>query len=507
MRRPWTRVVAAVALLGGSVLCAAPAEGTNCRAREVQTEMRKGNTLAIVTRTDHRAPPDATFRVEAAYGVDVPATLTGRVDAGMDSQPTAFPGDVVALIFERRGDGWFLSTCSDVDLGEALDLVNGEPDPAAGGPIVAVATGDFGGSRLAGLDARGRVVAWDRRTGHAERVAACPGGRTVVAYGSRPDATVADPMELGVHDAATLRRKRVVLVPPTENGHSGADLRCADERGDVVQVLLTYSGAGAARLVTVDGTRIDTVAISRVLREVVAVADGFLALAYTDQVDLQGTLVRIGSDGDITDLPTAESLSDVYEVLAVAPDGVTVAAFGSRSGVVTFDARTGVVLGRWAHGDLAGAAWTADGHLLVRIGYDTGWGKPREGTMVTLDRRLRELARRPSTPGRYVAAIGDTAVTFGGTRLSATPEGGEARVLPELRLAATAEVVPLSTVSLEPAEQPPTSPAPASGVVRAVRWTPPPTTNGPARAVLVCLAAAALAAAVAGARRPRRSRA
>lgn len=47
---------------------------------------------------------------------------------------------------------------------------------------MAVATGDFGGSRLAALDRRGEVVAWDRRPGEAEALVVCPGGQTVVAY-------------------------------------------------------------------------------------------------------------------------------------------------------------------------------------------------------------------------------------------------------------------------------------------------------------------------------------
>ncbi len=477
--------VVVLGLLGTAVLAATPAAAYHS-PWDMREQARRGNTIAIVTRTDHGKPPHATFRVDAAYGADVPATLAGEVDSGMGCQPAVFPDEVAAVLFERRAQGWVQAECAEADFVEALTLVYGEPVARPGGPVVAVAMGEYGSSTLAGLDAGGTVVAWDRRGGFARRVTVCPGGRTVVVTGSRRGATVADREELWVHDAATLRLKRAVLLPMT----SVAGLRCTDEDGDVVQLLGTEDGR---HLLTVDGRRVDSVEVpTGVLGEVAEIASGFLALAdHTELDDGPATLVRIDADGAATNLPTPPGLHD-GDQLDVAPDGVTVAVVGSGS-IATVDARTGSELGRWKlPASTAGTAWTAAGRLLVRVGYETGWGEPRQGTLVTLDRRLREVNRRPATSGRNVAAIGETAVTFGRTRVTATPKGGESRVLAELRLVETWDLVALSDADFEPAPETAQATVSEPGVVRAVRWTPRPTTDGPARAVLACLAAAAL---------------
>lgn len=103
------RVLALGALLGlcATVPVAEPAQACSCSSRDLDVELARGSAVAIVTRVDSRAGTAARFRVERSYGADLPATLSGQVDAGMDCHPQVFPQDVTALVYRRDG-GWVL---------------------------------------------------------------------------------------------------------------------------------------------------------------------------------------------------------------------------------------------------------------------------------------------------------------------------------------------------------------------------------------------------------------
>lgn len=105
------------------------------------------------------------------------------MNTGASCQPYVAPGALAALYFQRKDAVWQLGSCSSAPLGEALQLAQGDPMVAEGGPPVAYVAGGYGRGRVTAVDREGRAVAWDRTAGSGGAVAVCPGGRTVVVAG------------------------------------------------------------------------------------------------------------------------------------------------------------------------------------------------------------------------------------------------------------------------------------------------------------------------------------
>ncbi len=508
-------LVTALGVLGAVLVSAEPAHACSCNTRQVDEELRAGNAFAIVTRTDPDGI-DATFRVEDALGSDLPATLTGTVDGGISCYAQVAPGQVAALMFERQGPqldepfasrGWFLPVCPEAPLGDVLTRKFGQPRATSTEPVVAVAAGDFGGSSLVALDRRGEAVAWDRRPGAGQTVVVCPGARTVVAY-SYPAGP--KPNEVTVHDAATLALRRTV---PLKGGAQVSGLSCADPRGDVVRMSVAFDDdtpeddADRLEQWTVRGTDIHIDPAPERKRGLATAAGSLLP------ADGDAGFDRLAPDGTRTELIRFDGPGEIGQ-WELAPDGVTVAVTLFPEGpemenppdapVVTFDARSGRVLGTWRTSEVPDAlTWTPAGQLFVRTVPATATDpRATARTVHILDRTLHERARHPAGSG-YLMTVGESAVTYGKSRILAIPATGLPRVLSEVRLAATVDLVGLSDAGFEPGDGDAEPTPSGDGIVRA--GSPPPaSTDGPALGLLGGAAAAVAAAGVLGLTRRRR---
>jgi hypothetical protein len=101
-----------LATLWTLLVVAEPARACSCDSLNPEEELARGGAVAIVTRIDSGPGTAATFRVERSYGADLPPTLAGQVDSGMDCHVQVFPQEVTAVVFRRAG-GWVLPQCSE----------------------------------------------------------------------------------------------------------------------------------------------------------------------------------------------------------------------------------------------------------------------------------------------------------------------------------------------------------------------------------------------------------
>ncbi len=450
--RAFSAGAVALAAVAGSILWAVPAEACTCGIRDIDEALTDGQAVAIVTRTDDGSNaggdpaklPVGTFRVLDSIGPKVPATLRGSMDTGGSCQPTVAPGALAALAFERKESGWFLGSCSEAELGKAVQRAQGDPVTATGGPAVAYAAGAYDSSRLVALNRTGATVAWDRTPGNGQLVAVCPGGDTVVAVGRTPAEDYADRVvELTVHDAATLRVLRTVPLGDTGPLYRAA-MKCTDSRADRVQLVVSdYTEGDAATLLTVRGGKVDRVYLGQGSMAQ-AVDEGFMLLGRQSGGPATLTLVRPdGRQNTIAELPNL----NYAERFAVSPNGRTAAVFGSsgdeRGTVVTVDADSGKHLGMYTRKKLyaSGLAWTASGELLLRESQDYRHPMP----VLAFDRTLTEQGTWPSVAGPWAGfftTVGDAVVVYGyGSRPTATPRKGEPVVAESLRLAAAEHLI------------------------------------------------------------------
>ncbi len=442
----------ALAALAGSILWAVPAQACSCGMADMDEALAAGDAIAIVTRTDsgrgaepNTPPPTPTYRVEDSVGPELPGTLYGSADGSEPCESGTEPRTLAAFVVERKDDAWRLAPCGYLDLGPALQRVQGDPVAVAGGPVVAYAAGDYESSRLAALDSAGRIRAWDKIPGYGDHAALCPGGKTVVVLGRTPGKQWTDQLpELTVHDAATLRVLRTVKL-----GKSafllGLAVRCADERAEVVQVLVgdRDDESYPVGLLTVRGDKTKTVDAGRA-SSARAVPDGFVVLDGVETKTVSLALVR--PDGRRSTVAALPDLS-YAEGLTVSPDGrtATIAGSGGEPGsdplVVAIDVESGKRLGELDQPN-AGLAWTPAGELLVREEERSGSG---QSPVRIYDRALTERGDWPAVPGPshgHFATLGDAAVVRGtGIRTTVTPREGRPFVFDSIRLAVGGQLV------------------------------------------------------------------
>lgn len=445
---------AALSSAAVSALWALPAHACSCAQGSAKEAVDRGGTVVIVTRTDG-TPNDAngrggglpvgTFRVEKFIGPEPPAELRGELDTGASCAPYVVPGALAALSAGRGTDGeWSVFGCgSGYPLGPALQLAEGDPAPERGGLAVAYAAGEFGGGRVAAIDERGAVVAWDRTPGTGLLVGTCPEGKSIVAL-----ARTERQIELTIHDATDLAVRRSVPLD-VASGQPVLALRCLDRTGTRVDVVTTdrVDNDYIGRLVRVRSGQVTSVALPGV-SEAQALSDGFI-------VRDRRTFSRLNSDGRL--IPVA-SVDTGVERWLVSPDGRTMAAYSylDPSTLVTLDVRSGDRLGERRGGDyVTGLAWTASGDLLVR---ESAKYRSHPNRVFAFDRTMTVQGEWPTVPGDWGGtfdAIGDAMIVYGsGTRLTSTPRVGAPVVANSFRTAAATHVVPASagaTFAFDPA--------------------------------------------------------
>lgn len=449
-RRAWS-LLAAVAVAASSAVVVAPkAYACSCGNAGPDAAVATGGAVGVVTRLDDGETTEAEFAVEETYGSPMPPRVGGRVDDGGSCYPFVEPGATVALIFERRLSdlAWRASFCGNVPLGETFLRTRGLPLPESSGPVVAIATGGFGGAGIVSIDAAGRPVAWGEATG--DTVTACPGGRTVVLQARDFDHDQ-DPI-LRVVDVASLEPTRTVALPKDFSYFTA--LRCRDESADAIDVLAyDYRGndTGVPARLAVAGTDIERTDFPG-LRAVAPAPPRFgsgALLATT--VGREAKLVLVRGDGTRRTLVAHTGLREAS--LLPAPDGRTVLLSGTRSRTKSerllrvFDLPSGRLVG--SRGGELGAPLWIDGRLVART--EAGYLRPHTSIEV-FDRRLRHVATSPAPEGYGFAASGSDVVGFAATRLAlATP--GRPRQAVEfgsLRLAAASDVALLPGARFAP---------------------------------------------------------
>lgn len=435
-----------------SLSLAPPAAACSCAQNSVAKSLDLGATIAIVTRTDTDAKAAiGEFVLVDAVGpsaTEVPPRISAELDNGASCRPYVSPGAVAALSPRKEDDvSWTLDGCGPgFDLGDALQATGGDPPAIGAGSAVAYVAGAFGSSRLAAVDDRGRVLAWDHTAGTGEQVAVCPGGSRVVVSGRAAGEPYAKRTpELTVHDATTLASQRTVQVPTGQFGRV-VGLRCADTDAERVELLVVHNNRGPGRLLTVEGNQVSRIEIPG-LRSGAATPTGFVAVTGDGQVGPGAQLIEIrnGQTRTIADLGELGVDNDP----AVSPDGRTVAVFGYPKGdkpnpLRTYDTETGRELGNWSTAEtyVTGMAWTSDGRLLVR--HEDGY-RQNPVPLRSFDRFLRGGELGPGVPGEWAGGlftVGTDAVSAGGgSQLTVTTTSGDRLVAEELRLAAATDVV------------------------------------------------------------------
>ncbi|MGQ0843221.1 MAG: hypothetical protein ACT4QF_03705 [Sporichthyaceae bacterium] len=474
MMRRRAALTVALALAAPTTWFAPTAQACSCHVSDIEHGLREGWTLALVTRTDLNfyGGERETFRIERSVGPDLGVGGEVHIESNNVCAFDTLPLQTSPLYLRREGKRILAEGCANFDTGPALDRVLGAPSATSREAPVAVIAGQYGGSRLATVDERGGVVAWDRRPGYVGAVAVCPGGRTLVASAYIPH----DPFDLNspfttgesygrsevtVHDAATLRLVRTLALPADLS--VGDAMRCLDPEGTSAQVLggTGYDGRGGSALYTLTERATRRVPIAQGLVGAVADSRGFFAQTAGDGPE--ASLIRVSAGGQAS---TLHQRFPRLGQIVLSPDGRTLAALvAERYGaleeegadaptppgtVVTLDARTGAVLA-WASptgaqarpspaGLPTGLAWTAAGELLVATsGGDEG------RSVEVLDRGLRTLGIRPITPGSpgFLASIGDSAALFSRARLTLTGPDRTPRSVDNLWLVGATYVTPL----------------------------------------------------------------
>ncbi|MGQ0843220.1 MAG: hypothetical protein ACT4QF_03700 [Sporichthyaceae bacterium] len=447
-------LVAAMALAAPVAWLGSPASAFSCAPVDVERKLASGSVLAVVTRTDTDGGERA-FRVERREGGRLPASVAGHAELPYDG--------VAAVVVERVEGRWIAATCSKTDLGTTLDRFNGAPQATSTEPVAAVLAGRFGGSRLAAIDSRGEVVAWDRRPGEAVNLAVCPGGRTVVAH-AYPDPNSAD-RELTVHDAATLDVR--ATLDSTAFGRGWVrGLRCTDPDGREVQAIVEDdSPHGTSRLVTVSQTDSTDRPLGYDAGDYPVDFDGFLDWTTDRSEPARSHLVHVSPDGNAREVAEFAGATSVHR-LAIAPDQSLAAAVLTVPGphefddvpgwgrmapntVVVFDPRSGAELAR-VHPDrhAESIAWTRDGRLLVRTGHVNSAYDYRAGTLEVRDAGLRLLETHPAGTGSGLASLEDRPVTFGQGRL-VVAHGDRLRTVDNPWLAGAWSLAPLDAAPPE----------------------------------------------------------
>ncbi len=438
--RPWSAAATCLGVvIASQIVLPNPASAAcSCVAPKVDAASAAGRALAVVTRLDDGDGPRANFAVEASYGAEMPPRVSAHVDDGVGAncRPWVDPrGGVAAVVFNRELLSWDTEACGTVSQEEVFQQVLGTPQPIAGGPAVAVASGRFGGANLVAVDANGTPVAWGSESDGGGPLAACPSG-TVVAALDRAAADGVTPPRLTVHLLEDLTLRHAVPLPLTA-GERIQSMRCTDRVGDLVELLVTHDqGLIPARLMSVREGRIELRDVGE-LGIAHAVSNGFLAVHGFKAPGLARVV------GGVPVVVTENIGMSSVAAMAVSADETTVALWGKptpKGGAVLrlFDLRTGSLLATRKEADaVTGLAWMGD-ELLVRV---AGQRRLPAPAMKVLDRALRSMGHVLTPTGHRLSTIAGSVLTFGGARATLSDTSGRTRALPMVRLAAAEDIV------------------------------------------------------------------
>jgi hypothetical protein len=423
MRRGASAVLTAAAALAGLLVATEPvAAACDCAIQPTdrQEQLAPGSSVAVLQRIDRDNDDDAGYRVEATNGGVEPGETYFSLQEDVGCTGVIEYGWVFAARVEPGGEIDY-TPCGEVDLQQALAVIDGPTKPVSAGPVVAVAAGNYGDHSLVALNALGQPVAWAAHPGRIDRLAVCPGGRTVVVVGVDRDEAQ---RRVDVVDAATLRLRRTIV--PAGTGGGTTEVACADSAGERAALFLAgpigeHSDESPNSVVEIRGTSVeehDTGTWSYV--SVVSSDGGFLA--SNRRGDGTFRLVRVATDGRLTELhryPQFHYLGD----FALSPDGRTLAAradvkTSSGTALVLIDAATGRIDQQGDVGlrgvDVRQLGWTAAGHLLVSTRTEPAccFKVSPPDRVLEYDGSLHLVGEREGGPGSSMEVVGDSAVFF-----------------------------------------------------------------------------------------------
>ncbi len=473
VRRGWSRLPAmvVVALVGALVLTALavrPAHACSCAEPDLdQVLAGEGDqALVLAERTDMDGGESGELRVlDTLAGGPVVGGVRARFDDGGSCYPGLPGGAVSGLVLAREGGTWTTTICGMVSAGQALAAAGrpAQADARAGPPTLLLG-GDFGGPRLAALDAAGRVGAWAGEDGRTAGLVACPGGETAVEVSSTDTSTHLHRWSLADMTAA---------AEPVDLGAGPvweAAVRCLDPHGErAVVVLPAYGEPGAVGVV--DGQDVD---LHSAMVQTVASAGGTTAVVVAprggDGFEAP-TLARVDDDGELVELVTRSGTA--FDRLAVSPSGDHVLAAGYPT-----EGQGDIVVVVSSDGATVEMATVEGFHTIGWLSPEHAWLRDEDvGPFGAVPSRLELYATDLSPAGTHDMAVygsllglPDDGVLRYGYGFPAVIRDGSTTRIDEVRLVDASAAVPLDEAAVLTELEAPHDPTPTS---TATPTTPP----------------------------------
>lgn len=458
--RPTRRASVAAVVLGLLLvlLPARSAQACSCGEPDLGRALAGAadEALVIARRLDHDGGPQGELAVlQTLAGGPVVGPVAARFDDGGSCDPWVTGGGVAALLLARDGDRWTTTTCGLIGVGDAFAATGVAPETdARAGPPTLLLGGDFGGARVAAVDAAGRVAAFGAGRGTTLGMAPCPGGGTLLEVAT---------------DAGAVLLQRWTLPDLTTDGPAldlgeqrshAAGVRCDDPDGDRATVVLPAYGEPGS-VAVVDGQDVEH-RPSPV--QDVAVAGGTIAVLIGPGAIGEGSAEVIGVVDDAATVhPLVRRAGTSFDRLAVSPSGGWIAAAGyPREATGDLVVVTAVDGSSTTARPLAGyhqLGWADDETLWVRDEETGAFGAAP--TRVELrDRALEPTGTREVGPTHQLTWLphGDV-LRWGLAPPSVTRAGGTAEV-GQVRLAGTTVVQVLDADAVLTEAAPTAQPAP-----------------------------------------------
>ena len=305
-------------------------------------------------------------------------------------------GEQSGLLLRRDDTRWSSGLC-DQRTREHLRSGTAPPQAQSRGPVRFVIGGDFGPDRVAGLDARGRLVRLGAGDGETLALAPCPGGRRVAEIVHGPGAE----WSLVVRDVASLKIRRTLALDLPAERWVEHQARCDTADGRLVQIAV--SGAkDRGRVISVAGD------VQRARwRAGEQPADVRFGTRHA-WVVADGRLLRIdprtGAVRDLAARPAGEQVAGVApdeRSLVVAPEAV----YGKPTPVSVLDARTGSVVAAAEVEDLEGAYWLGSKRVALWAQDGLRFGDRRLRLSRTVTDGIPRLVALVTAHGRQLATV------------------------------------------------------------------------------------------------------
>lgn len=453
-----------------AMLTVAPAHACSCAEPEldrVVADAAGDQALVLAERVDRDGGRDGELRIlDTLAGGPVEGEVHARFDDGASCDPWLSAGAIAGLVLAHEKGRWTTTVCGMAPASQALAAAGQAPraEPRAGPPTL-VFGGDFGGARLAALDAGGQVAAWAGDGGRTAALAACPGGDVVLEVATT---------DTDVHLHRWSLPEMNPLGDPIDLGSShawDAAVTCLDPAGDDALVVLpAYGEPGTVAVVR--GGVADT---RRAMVEAAASGGGTVGAVVApdggDGMD-SPTIARVTEDGELVELVTRPGTS--FDRVAVSPSGQHVLAAGYPAGgggdVVVLAAADGSGAVVRTTDGFHTVGWVTEQHAYLRLEEGGAFGAAAsDPQMVTTE---LEPAGRLEVGGGPLVGLADDAVLRYGIGFPSVVRGDTVVRVQEPRLADATAVLALDTSAVLTEVEAPPTPAPTPS-------TPPtPTTLG-----------------------------